>query len=473
MINFRPVILCGGAGKRLWPLSRESYPKQFAKLVYEDETLFQSTLRRAAAAGGINPVLMSANRYRFVVGEQLEQANIQCAQQLIEPTSRNTAASIAAAAYLINQESDDIMVVFPSDHHIEDESAFSSALKKAIQAAQDNQIVTLGVVPKLPETSYGYIEIAKDIDSVDETTPFLSFVEKPDQEGAKRLFKNKKHFWNSGIFIFKASQILKAFQMHDPETLSAVSMAVELGKKDLDFFRLDTKYDSARDISFDHAIMEHVEGLVVPMDCGWNDMGGWRTVWQESQQNDQGNVTKGNTTLIECQNSLIRNESNKMQVVSVGLDNIAVVVMHDGVLVSHLDKVQLVGDAVSQMRSEGVWQADKFPQSFRPWGWFETLIKNTRFHVKTILVEPGKKLSLQSHIHRAEHWIVVEGSAKVTIDDEIKIISENESVYVPLGAKHRLENPGKVDLKLIEVQTGAYLEEDDIIRYEDVYNREE
>lgn len=473
MYSIRPVILCGGSGKRLWPVSRESYPKQFSKLVREDETMLQTTIRRLLDAGAKAPILIGGNQYRFILGDQLASMNIDNGEIFVEPKGRNTAPAVAAAAlHLEKTDPGAIMVVSPADHSISDETAFATALETAIQSAVEGHIVTFGIVPDRAETGYGYIELATKVKDRTKSYDFVKFLEKPDANTAQSFLDSGKYLWNSGVFVFSVRAILEAFQKHAPQILSQVKLALNNGKSDLDFFRLADEFSSVDDLSIDYAIMEHIEGKVVPLECGWNDLGSWQTVHLESPKDENGNATIGSVTQINCKNSLIRAESSKMHVVGIGLENISVVAMRDAVLVANMTASQSVSDAVTEMRKKKIEQAEFFPRDYRPWGWFETLTKHGRFQVKSIVVKPGQKLSLQSHVHRAEHWIVVEGTAKVTIDDEVKMVSENESVYIPLGAIHRMENPGRMDLHLIEVQTGSYLEEDDIIRYEDVYARE-
>ena len=472
MTNIRPVILCGGAGKRLWPLSRESYPKQFSHLVSEKETMFQASIRRLLEAGAGKPILLTGNEYRFIVGEQIENMGVKDHDIIIEPSGRNTAPAIAAAALRLEKtDPNSIMVVSPADHQIHDEKAFAAALDVAVKQAEKGEIVTFGIVPDRAETGYGYIEVDTKIDAIKGATQFKKFLEKPSEKDAKKMLETGKFLWNSGIFVFSAKTILKAFEKHASSMLAVVKRSVDEGQDDLDFFRLSEDFNKAEDISIDYAIMEHVSGFVVPLDCGWNDLGAWRTVWLESQKDKNGVATKGSVTAHNCQDSLLRAEDDKMHMVGIGLKNIVAVAMRDAVLITDMNNSQAVSETVALMRKEDIEQADEFPRAARPWGWYETLTKRSRFRVKSIVVKPGQKLSLQSHVHRAEHWIVVEGTAKVTIDDEVKMVTENQSVFIPLGAVHRMENPGKMDMHLVEVQTGSYLEEDDIIRYEDIYAR--
>lgn len=472
MSNFRPVILCGGTGKRLWPVSRQSYPKQFSKLLSENETMLEATLRRLQQSGGHYPILISNNDYRFLVAEQVERTLKGSRQIVIEPEGRNTAPAICAAAIeLAKTDPEAIMFVSPSDHHIHDEATFQNAVRIAIDRAKEGHVVTFGIVPNRAETGYGYIELEAQHDETTKAVPFKTFVEKPNLDDAQAMLKSGRFLWNSGMFIFQVSTIIDAYKQFAPEIYKIVNRATKNGSADLDFFRLSEEFEVAENISFDHAIMEHLSGEVVPLDCGWNDLGSWETVHLESDKDQDGNAQKGSVTITNCKNSLVRSEAPKVHVVGIGLENTAVIAMGDAVLVANLKNSQDVGDAVAAMRKQGICQADIFPRDSRPWGWFETLTRRQRFRVKSIVVKPNQKLSLQSHVHRAEHWVVVEGTARVTIGKDVKMVTENESVFIPLGEVHRLENPGLMDLHLIEVQTGAYLEEDDIVRYEDDYRR--
>ncbi len=468
-----PVIMCGGSGKRLWPLSRKSYPKQFVAIV-DGNSLFQTTLGRFSGAGYADPMLLTNNDFRFIVAEQAHQMGVKNARIIIEPEGRNTAPAIMAAAEIIAQnDPDGIMLVLPSDHVNHDDAAFLDAVKVAVEAAKTGATVTFGVQPTRPETGYGYIELhEKPEDSEPKALPFKRFVEKPDEETAQQMIDSGKFFWNSGTFCFSVKTVLDAFAKFAPEIESVVKTAVAEGQSDLDFFRLSGAYSTAPDISVDYAIMENLDnGMVVPIQTGWNDLGSWRTVWQESHPDGNGVAKSDGAVAIDCENTLLRSDSKDISIVGIGLKNVVAVAMNDAVLVADMDRAQEVKEAVAQLKAQGAKQAEEFPRCYRPWGWYETLSLGGRFQVKRIMVKPGQKLSLQSHVHRSEHWVVVTGSATVTVDDEVKLLSENQSVYIPLGAVHRLENPGKVELHLIEVQSGPYLGEDDIIRYEDIYAR--
>lgn len=465
----RPVVLCGGHGSRLWPLSRKSHPKQFASF-FEGRSLLQATLGRLRGLGAGRPLLLTANDYRFVVGEHLATAGVE-GDVIVEPAARNTAPALAAAALLIERETPGaVMLATPSDHVIRDDKALARALATATEAAEAGSFVTFGVRPVRAETGYGYIELEGPA-ATDQATPFKRFVEKPDHAAAEAMVADGRHLWNSGMFVFPTAALIEAFEAHAPGVLAIARAAVENGARDLDFFRLGPVYAEAEDISIDYAIMEKVAGTVVALDGGWNDLGSWKTVWQESDRDGDGVATTGDALALDCEDTLLRAEEAGQRLVGLGLKNVVAVSTRDAVLVADIDRSQEVKLAVETLRAAGVAQADEAPRCHRPWGWYETLVLGSRFQVKQIMVKPGGALSLQSHHHRAEHWIVVAGTAKVTIGGEERLVSENQSVYIPLGSRHRLENPGKVEMRLIEVQTGAYLGEDDIIRYEDIYAR--
>ncbi len=469
-----PVLLCGGSGTRLWPLSRKSYPKQFVPLVGE-ETLFQASAARLSGAGYGAPMVLTNSDFRFIVTEQLSGAGIDPGAILIEPSGRNTApAVLAAALYLAQQEPGALMLVAPSDHVVPDAAAFRAAVTAGQGAAAAGQIVTFGIKPTHAETGYGYLELDGDPgDFSPRAIGLKRFVEKPDAATADTMLASGQFLWNAGIFLFSVKTILEAFRAHAPDLLAPVEASVTDGQPDLGFFRLDPgAWAGCPDISIDYAVMEKADNLtVVPFAAGWSDLGGWDAVWREAGPDENGVVTAGHATAIDCENSLIRSEDEGLEVVGIGLKDVIAVAMPDAVLVADSSRAQDVKQAVAALKAKSAKQATDFPKDHRPWGWFESLVVGERFQVKRIHVHPGAALSLQSHHHRSEHWIVVEGTAKVTVDDETRLVTENQSVYIPLGAVHRLENPGKVAMVLIEVQTGSYLGEDDIIRYEDLYAR--
>jgi len=472
-----PLLLCGGSGTRLWPLSRKSHPKQFARLLGE-ESLFQATARRLTGEGLAAPMVITASDFRFVVTEQLAAAEIAPEAVLIEPAARNTAPAIGAAALALEARSPGaLMLVAPSDHVIPDAPAFRAAVRAAAPAAAGGRIVTFGIRPDRAETGYGWLELdaAPEADFAPVPQPLRGFVEKPDAATARALLAGGRHLWNAGIFLFSTTTILEAFERHAPAMLEGLRAAVEGAQGDLGFTRLAPEPWAGLDaISIDYAVMEKADNLaVVPFGGAWSDLGSWEAVWREGGPDARGSVTSGPALAMDCDDTLLRAEDPDQQLVGLGLDNIVAVAMPDAVLVAHRDRAQEVKRVVETLKARGVAQAETLPRDFRPWGWFESLVAGPRFQVKRIVVHPGAALSLQSHHHRAEHWVVVEGTAKVTVDGDIRLVSENESVFVPLGATHRLENPGKLPLTLIEVQTGAYLGEDDIVRHEDVYARGE
>ncbi|MBM2294584.1 mannose-1-phosphate guanylyltransferase/mannose-6-phosphate isomerase [Sulfitobacter pseudonitzschiae] len=470
-----PVLLCGGSGTRLWPLSRKSYPKQFAKFM-GDESLFQASALRLSGNDFAAPIVVTGDPFRFIVTEQLAQVELVAKSILIEPEGRNTAPAILASAlWLAKTDSKALMLVAPSDHVIPDTAAFVAAIRSAEPRAQQGDLVTFGIAPTRPETGYGYLELAEGADVRAQSPQALArFVEKPDKVRAAEMMESGSFLWNAGIFLFTAQTIITAFETHAPDILEVVQKAVDAATFDLGFTRLDREaWSMAQDISIDYAIMEKSENLsVIPFAGEWSDLGGWDAVWLESHPDADGNVCSANATSIDCSDTLLRSETDGLQLVGIGLKNIIAIAMGDAVLVADKSQAQRVKEAVDALKSRGATQAVQLPRDYRPWGWYESLVVGGRFQVKRIVVNPGASLSLQSHHHRSEHWIVVEGTAKVTVGESTQLISENQSVYIPLGAIHRMENPGKVPMVMIEVQTGAYLGEDDIIRYEDIYARD-
>ena len=472
-----PVLLCGGSGTRLWPLSRKSYPKQFVPLIGE-ETLFQASARRLAGDSRqlsfAAPLVLTNSDFRFIVTEQLAAVGIDPGAILIEPEGRNTAPAILAAAlWLAESDPEAVMLVAPSDHVVPDTAAFHAAVEKGLAAVAAGDLVTFGIAPTHPETGYGYLELSQKPGEDGAAVKLSRFVEKPDEARATEMLAAGNYLWNAGIFLLKARDAVAAFGAHCPQLIAPVEAALAEAKPDLGFLRLAPEpWATAEDISIDYAVMEKAPNLsVVPFAGGWSDLGGWDAVWRETGPDANGVATSGEATAIDCTNSLLRSESDRLEVVGIGLDNVMAIAMNDAVLVASMDRAQDVKKAVTALKAKGAAQATHFPKDHRPWGWFESLVVGDRFQVKRILVHPGAALSLQSHFHRSEHWIVVEGTAKVTIDDEVRLVTENQSVYLPLGCVHRMENPGKIPMVLIEVQTGAYVGEDDIVRYEDVYAR--
>lgn len=472
-----PVLLCGGSGTRLWPLSRKSYPKQFVPLVGE-ETLFQASAKRLSGRSAdlvfAAPLVLTNSDFRFIVTEQLMAIGIDPGAILIEPEGRNTAPAILAAALqAVATDPEAILLIAPSDHVVPDAEAFRAAVARGLGAVAQGDLVTFGITPDRPETGYGYLELASAPEASGAPVKLKRFVEKPDAARAAEMLAEGSFLWNAGIFLTRARDLLAAFETHAADLMAPVTAALAEAKPDLGFLRLAPgPWSEAPEISIDYAVMEKAPNLsVVPFTAAWSDLGGWDAVWRESGPDAQGVVTSDGAIAIDCENTLLRSDSDRLEVVGIGLKNVMAVAMNDAVLVADMSRAQDVKLAVEALKKKGAAQATHFPKDHRPWGWFESLVVGNRFQVKRILVHPGAALSLQSHFHRSEHWIVVEGTARVTVDDEVKLVTENQSVYLPLGCVHRMENPGRVPMVLIEVQTGAYVGEDDIVRYEDVYAR--
>ncbi|WP_319533077.1 mannose-1-phosphate guanylyltransferase/mannose-6-phosphate isomerase [uncultured Cohaesibacter sp.] len=469
-----PVLLCGGSGSRLWPLSRKSYPKQFVQLVGGD-TLFQASAKRLSGEGYAAPLIVTNKDFRFIVTEQLVEEGIDPGAVIIEPERLNTGPVVLAAALLQQDlDPDALLLVAPSDHLVPDVEAFRKSVEVAREAALEGKLVTFGIRPDYPETGYGYLELAECIDGkAPRAFELKCFVEKPCLEDARTMVASGAHLWNAGIFLFSVKTIIKAFRDHAPQLVEPVEEAVKHRRMDLGFLRLDPFFWSqAEDISIDYAVMEKADNLaVVPFTSDWSDLGGWDAVWRESEKDEDGVATSGPVTAIECRNTLLRSEDETLELVGIGLENLVAIAMPDAVLVANTNRAQDVRRAVDALKAKRAEQAEDFALEHRPWGWYERLVVGQRFQVNRIVVHPGASMSLQSHHHRAEHWIVVEGTARITLDEETSLLAENQSVYIPLGVVHRLENPGKLPAVLIEVQTGSYLGEDDIIRFEDLYHR--
>ena len=472
-VHITPVILAGGSGTRLWPLSRKSYPKQFVPLLGET-TLFQSAARRlSGAADGFSfaqPLVLTNSLFRFIIAEQLAAEGIDPEAILIEPEGRNTAPAILAAAlFLAARRPDALMLVAPSDHVVPDIAAFHAAVGKGLAATGHGDLVTFGIRPTHPETGYGYLQAETRPDGSGEPIKLASFIEKPNAARAEEMLATGSYLWNAGIFLFAAKDLVAAFERHAPAILSAVRLAVEQAESDLGFLRLAAEpWGQAENVAIDYAIMERADNLsVVPYDSEWSDLGGWDAVWSHSQPDEYGVALSGAATALDCRNTLLRSDSDGLELVGLGLDNIVAVAMNDAVLIADKTRTQDVKLAVEALQRKGARQAESFPKDHRPWGWYESLVVGGRFQVKRITVLPEASLSLQSHFHRSEHWIVVEGTAKVTLDEEVTLLTENQSIYIPVGAQHRIENPGRIPMVFIEVQTGPYVGEDDIVRYED------
>jgi mannose-1-phosphate guanylyltransferase/mannose-1-phosphate guanylyltransferase/mannose-6-phosphate isomerase len=421
------------------------------------------------------PLIVTNSDFRFLVREQLSEIGIENATVLIEPEARNSAPAILAAAlYLEKSDPDALMLVAPSDHVIPDNEAFLASILTATDAARAGQLVTFGIEPTHPETGYGYLELSEPTGAGSLSPIKLKqFVEKPSIDRATDMLASGNFLWNAGIFLFSVRSILAAFRRFEPDMVEHVAQSVDRAENDLGFIRLaPDSWSRTQSISIDDAVMERTDNLsVVPFSGKWSDLGGWDAVRRETEPDENGVSSSGPVTAIECRDSLLRSESDSVELVGIGLKDIIAVAMPDAVLVADSSRAQDVRIAVSKLKEKQAPQAEQFPRDYRPWGWFESIAVGERFQVKRILVKPGQSISLQSHNHRAEHWIVVSGTAQVTIDEKVQLVTENQSVYIPVGSVHRLENPGKLPVVLIEVQTGSYLGEDDIIRYEDKYAR--
>ena len=462
-----PVILSGGSGTRLWPLSREAHPKQFLPLAGE-HSLLQATWLRVSPLAERPPIVVAGEDHRFMVAEQLREVGCKDATILLEPAARNTAPAIAVAALeAMLDGTDPLLLVLPSDHVVADVEGFRRTVLAASAHAMEGGLVTFGIVPTGPETGYGYIKAQAG----DEIRAVAQFVEKPDAETAARYVESGDYFWNSGMFMFRASVYLAELEARQPQMLAACREAMEKATRDADFIRLDRDaFSASPSDSIDYAVMEQAPGVsVLPIDVGWSDVGSWAALWQVAGQDASGNAHHGDVISEDCRNTLAWGGGRLLAL--LGLDDVVVVDTADAVLVAHRDRVQDIKGIVAKLkaagRSEPVWHR----KVYRPWGSYDSIDLGERFQVKRITVNPGATLSLQMHHHRAEHWIVVSGTGRVTRGEETLLLGENQSTYIPLGVKHRLENPGRVPLELIEVQSGSYLGEDDIVRFEDVYGR--
>lgn len=470
----RPVILCGGAGTRLWPVSRQLFPKQLLPLM-GDRSLLQQTAGRLPAPLFEPAVIVSSEDQRFFIKRQLEAAGAPVEAILLEPVARNTAAAAAfAAAWLERAGRDELMLVMPSDHVIVDVDAFLAAVRTGTPHAENGAIVTFGAKPTEPNTQYGYIEADTGRSFADGASPIARFVEKPDAATAARYVESGRFFWNSGIFLMKAQTLLDEMREFLPESLDAIVSAARQATVDGLFVRPDAEaFGQAQNISIDHGVMEKTaRGVVVPVEMQWSDVGAWDAVWKLSAKDPAGNATSGDIIAVDTRNSLLRSEGQAV-LATIGLEGMAVIAVRDAVLVAPLDRVAEVKELVETLKAQDRDCALTPPKVARPWGSYETIGDGPRFQVKHIIVDPGETLSLQMHFHRSEHWVVVRGSAQVTVGDEVSILQENESTYIPAGTRHRLANPGKVPLELVEIQCGPYLGEDDILRFDDQYGRAE
>jgi mannose-1-phosphate guanylyltransferase / mannose-6-phosphate isomerase len=467
MTKLQPVLLSGGSGTRLWPLSREAYPKQFLPLAGPD-TMLQATWQRVAAIADAPPIVVANEEHRFLVAEQLRQIGIPAPVIVLEPVGRNTAPAIAAAALQAMSNGDDpLLLVLPSDHVVRDPDAFRRAVEEARGAAVQGALVTFGIMPTAPETGFGYIQATGGATGVRRVA---RFVEKPDAAAAHGYLQAGDYYWNSGMFLFRASRYLQELERFRPDMLVAVRAACDKASRDGDFIRLDKdEFAKSPSDSIDYAVMERTDAaMVLPVDIGWNDVGTWSALWDVSPHDADGNASLGDVIAIDSRNSYVH---ARRLVALVGVDDLVVVETDDAVLVARKERVQQVKEVVARLKDEQRSQAALHREVHRPWGSYDSVDVGERFQVKRIKVKPGARLSLQSHTKRAEHWIVVSGIARVTRDNDVFELHANQSTYIPIGARHRLENPGTQVLELIEVQSGDYLGEDDIVRYDDVYGR--
>ena len=465
-----PIIMAGGSGSRLWPLSRQLNPKQFLPLADADFSMLQATIQRLDGLGAALPRLICNEQHRFLAAEQLRLLGLEKAGILLEPVGRNTAPAIALAALQACSEAEDpILLILAADHLIQDVEAFQTCIQTALPLAQDGKLVTFGIVPTHAETGYGYIE--QGIDVGVGGFKVSRFVEKPDLVTAQEYLANGSYFWNSGMFMFRASRYLEELETYRPDILAACRAALAGGSQDMHFTRVDeAAFAACPDDSVDYAVMEKTaDAVMVPLDAGWSDIGSWTALWDVSDKDQQGNVFKGDVLNQQSRNTYVHADSRL--VATVGLDDLVIVETKDAVLVAHKDHVQDVKKIVEQLKNGSRTEHINHREVYRPWGVYDSVDNGHRYQVKRITVKPGAKLSVQMHHHRAEHWIVVSGTARVTNGEKTYLVCENESTYIPIGQIHALENPGVIPLELIEVQSGSYLGEDDIVRFEDKYGR--
>jgi len=469
-----PVILSGGSGTRLWPLSRASLPKQLLPLVSERSMLQETVLRLVGLAELATPMVVCGNDHRFLVAEQMHEIGVEHPALILEPVGRNTAPAVAVAALaLMEHDAEATMLVLPADHLIADIEAFHRAIGQAVEAAEAGLLVTFGIRPDAPETGYGYIRRGEALTALNGTFRVGAFVEKPDRATAENYLQSGDYFWNSGMFVFKAARYLQELEKFRPDILEAARAAWQQRKSDLDFCRLQAEaFGACPSDSIDYAVMEKTaDAAVVPVDIGWNDVGSWSSLWQTANGRDEmGNSVRGDVMLEQVSNSYVRAESR--MVAAIGLTDVVIVETADAVMVAHKSQAQEVKKVVERLQAEGRGEHLSHTRVFRPWGWYEQRDAGERFQVKRIMLKPGAKISLQSHQHRSEHWVVVSGTARVTRGEDVITLHENQSTYIPAGMVHRLENDSGRPLHIIEIQSGSYLGEDDIVRLEDIYKRD-
>lgn len=470
MTGIVPIVLAGGIGARLWPVSRQSFPKQFAQLI-GSSSLFQQSVSRVKSDGFAKPIIITSDKYRFLVSDQLDMADVD-ADIVIEPEGKNTAPAILSAAIIARKSASDALVlVMPSDHYIPDSEAFAKIISSGISAANSGAVVTFGVKPSRVETGYGYIEVMPRSDGP--CRPIKGFHEKPDYRRATAMFDSGSHLWNTGVYLFKAKTILELAEIFQPQMLSDVRRAVANGYSDLDYFRISSaEWALVETNSIDYAIMEKAKNIFcVDFQTSWSDLGDWRAIAGVTERDTDNNFISQSSTGIECTNTVLWSSAERVRLTGLGLDNIVAVATDDAVLVANADRLQEVKKVVTALELLGVPEASEHLKDYRPWGWFESLVAMPGYQVKRLCVYPKSKLSLQSHKHRSEHWVVVSGRANVRRDDEVFTLEPNASTYIKAGQKHRLANETDDPLIVIEVQTGSYLGEDDIIRFDDVYRR--
>ena len=470
--RIHPVLLSGGSGTRLWPLSRRAFPKQLLPLAGERTLIQETALRVADAAVFAPPIVVCNDEHRFIIAEQLREAGVEPAAIVLEPVARNTAPAIAAAAAMVEQEDPEgILLVLPSDHVIRNVEAFLGAVDTAAEAARRGALTTFGITPQYADTGLGYIRRGNEWTDLTGASDLAEFVEKPDLERAEAFVASGDYAWNSGMFVFPIGPLLTELGRFEPDLMAACRDAVAKSTRDLTFTRLEERaFADATSISIDHAVMERTDrAAVVTADIGWNDVGSWAALWEIGDRDEAGNVSVGDVVLRDVENSYVRSEGRLIS--AIGVRDLVIVETPDAIFVAPRDRAQEVKEVVAELDAGDRSEPDLHARVYRPWGYYEGVADGDRFQVKQISVKPGEKLSLQMHHHRAEHWVVVQGTARVTKGDEEILLTENQSTYIPLGVQHRLENPGEIELTLIEVQSGAYLGEDDIVRFDDLYGR--